>query len=143
MANLFNRTGIQRLWIKPSTDGGQAGSTYIDMHGWDGVMLLLTQGSTTMGSTGQVKIRNSSDASTGGAYVVTKTSACRWDNSSGWSALVLDCYRPLKRYISVQPEMTSGKMFGYAIKYGGRRQGSTEAVLVKTMRRGFSIQMTS
>jgi hypothetical protein len=142
MSNLSKRTSIQRLWIKASTDGGQASSTFIDMQGWDGAMLFLTQGATAIGSTGSVKVRNSSDASTGGAYVVTKTSGCTW-GSSGWSGLVFDCYRPLKRYLSVQPAMTSGQMMGWAIKYCGRRQGSTEADLVKSVNKVFTIAMTS
>ena len=142
--NLLQRCSVQRLWIKNSTDGGNAGSTYIDMTGWDGAMLLFTQGTTTPdGSTGKFLIRQSSDASTGGAYVVTHTSACRWDASSGQNVLVVDCYRPLKRYLSVKADMSSGQMFGIAVKYGGRRQGSTEMTVMPLTGRGKSIAMTS
>jgi hypothetical protein len=141
--NLFSRTKVKQLWTNFSTNGGEAAaSTYIDMAGWNGCMFLLSQGTSDASSTGQIKIRDSSAMSTGGAYVTTRTSAVRWDDSSGVGLIVMDCYKPQKRYLSVKPEMSSGPMMGWAICYGGRRQASSEAIGTDIYKH-FVIAMTS
>jgi hypothetical protein len=128
--NLAERVAVHALWRKPSTDGGgRSVSTYVDMRGWDGCMIFVTQGATdATASTGvnpAIILRNSSDASTGGAYTHKYSTGMRWTESTGWGTAIIDIYRPMKRYVSIKLAMTSGKSMGWAFKYAGRRVAST------------------
>ena len=140
MRNLWERTKIQRLWNIDSTSGGQAmASTFIDMVGYDGCMAMIV-GSTHLSSTGSIVIRQTSAMSTGVAWTITKTTGM--DFSTGLTeAIILDCYRPLKRYLSFKARFSSGWVNGWAILYGGHGAGTTEQKggIVK----GFTVAMTS
>jgi len=129
MSNLFERTKLQKLWGKYSTDGGGAGaSTYVDMQGWEGAYVMV-ECSTHTSSTGKIIVRTSSDASTGGAYTVTKTSGMNFTTGL-MEVIVMDCYRPMKRYLSVKPVFTSGLIKGWAL-------------VKSTILKGFTVAMTS
>lgn len=138
MSNLFERTSLKRLFNVGSSEATLA-STYIDMAGWEGCLVML-EGSSAQGSTGSIVLRQSSAATTALAYVMTKTSGM--DFTTGVrETIVVDCYRPLKRYLSVRPIFSSGIVGAWGLCYGGRRQGSTEAKadIVK----GFTVAMST
>jgi hypothetical protein len=125
MSNLIDRTKIQFLWRSASTSGGTgAASTYIDVSGWNGCAFLITT-CTQLDTTGQFTIRASSDASTGGAD--TYTTGLSVNFTTGLiQGIVVDVRNPRKRYLSVKPAWSTGRIYGIAVCYGGRRQGSTE-----------------
>ena len=136
--NLYDRSSLKKLWTVGSTEGTSA-STFVDMSGWDGCLIIFV-GSSAQGSTGSLIIRQSSATSTAGAYTVTKTSGMNFTTDVN-EVILVDCYRPLKRYLSVKPGFSSGYIKGYALRYSGRRQGSTEAQA--NIVKGFVIGMTS
>jgi len=49
----------------------------------------------------------------------------RWTESTGWGTAIIDIYRPMKRYVSLKMNMTSGAVMGWAFKYAGKRLAST------------------
>lgn len=130
--NLAERLAVHALWRKPSTDGGgRSNSTFIDLQGWDGCMIFLTQGMTdatkSTGVNPAITLRNSSVASTASANTFTHkySTGMRWTESTGWGTAIIDIYRPMKRYVSIKLAMTSGKCMGWAFKYAGKRVAST------------------
>lgn len=134
--NLSKRIAVKRLWPKPSTDGGgRAVSTAINVTGWEGCMLLFSQGDTdATGTTGGYIVRFSSAAGTTvNAYTVTASSACKW-GTTGESVHVVDIPKfydtaGKRNWMTVKGAMSSGYLRGWAFLYGGRRQGSTEAIV--------------
>jgi hypothetical protein len=138
MANLHTRTSLKKLWTNSSTDA-VAASTYVDCQGYDGCYILV-QGSSNMGSTGQIVVRQTSATSTGLAYTITRTSGMNFTTDVS-EYIVLDVYRPLKRYVSIKPAFSSGILKGVALRYAGRRAGSTEQHA--NVLKGFVIPATS
>jgi hypothetical protein len=101
-------------------------STRIDMTGWDGIVFIAPIDDST--ATGTVKLTvesNTADSDTGMTALTgatyTATSAINDDLNS--KAIVVDVYRPLKRYVQgVRVSATQNGAFGdlIAILYRGK-----------------------
>jgi hypothetical protein len=125
MANLVDRTKIQFLWRKASTSGGTgAASTYIDVSGWNGCAFIVHT-CTHLDTTGSFVVRNSSDASTGGALTYSTDLGVNF-STDYIQGVVIDVRNPRKKYLSIAPKWSTGRIYGIAVCYQGRRQGSTE-----------------
>ena len=118
--NLLDRTKQTILFPTGSTSGGTANpSTYLDMAGWEGCMFIIAT-CTQLDTTGSFVVRQSSDASTGGAYTYTTDLGVTFTTGLK-QGIVLDIYRPLKRYLQHEVETRVGR----AIIAGEAAEGSS------------------
>lgn len=108
----------------PSSEATAIHSTAIDCQGYEGVLFLLSIGSSVLTSTGTVVIVQSSGTSTALGYASTFSNKVRLGTTN--RIMAIDVYKPLKRYVTVRTLTCTGVGI-HAIAYGARRQGSTEA----------------
>lgn len=114
--------------LSGSTHGtGGAATTWIDMGGWEGVLFAFVKTSSAVNSSGTIIIQQSSALSTG-AGILQSTFSNGINLSSGINntALAVDVYKPLKRYVRLRKLTCTGLAY-VALQYSGRRLGSTEA----------------
>lgn len=122
--NLLENTKIYKPTY-PSSEATVVGSTYIDTQGHEGVLFLLSIGSSVLTSTGTVVIVQTSHvASTALGYASTFSNKIRLGTTR--RIMAIDVYKPLKRYVSLRTLTCTGVGI-HAIAYGLRRMGSTEA----------------
>jgi hypothetical protein len=118
-----------------SSAGAAAGVTevdgaHVDMEGWDGVMFVFLFGTLTAGQVTTPKVQGGAlVGDSDQADIAGATAAALADGDSG-KAVIIDVYRPQKRY--VRPVVTRGTQNAViqaivAIQYQGRRvpPGST------------------
>ena len=122
--NLLDQTKIYKPTY-PSSEAAAVNSTFIDCLGYEGVLFLLSIGSSVLTSTGSVVIvQTSHTASTAAGIAYTFSNKVRLGTTR--RIMAIDVVKPLKRYVSLRTITCTGVGI-HAIAYSPRRMGSTEA----------------
>lgn len=105
-------------------------SDILDMAGWDGVVFIvpLTDSAATGVATLNVQ-ENTANSDSGMTTVATATDTCVVNDDINNTLLIVDVYKPLKRYIqgnvtSATANIAFGNMI--AIKYKGKKAPITD-----------------
>lgn len=123
--NLLNQTKIFKPTY-PSSEATAVNSTAIDCQGYEGVLFLLSIGSSVLTSSGTIVIVQSSGTSTALGYASTFSNKVIIGTTN--RIMAVDVYKPLKRYVTLRTLTCTGVGI-HAIAYGARRLGSTEALV--------------
>ena len=113
-----------------SVGDGCAGSTFVDMQGYEGCLFLLVPCSSGMASTGTLIIQQCTGTSSGGSNILKSTFTDKFKMHAGhpYYPMAVDVYKPLRRYVRLRTLTCTGMMV-VPITYGARRMGSTEALV--------------
>lgn len=131
--NLSKNVEIVRVQNAAGADTTDLDGTVVDMQGYDGVMFVYGVGTLT-GTQVTKLVAKQDDSATGDFSSLTGTDSGALADTDGNKLLVLDVYRPTKRY--VRPTLDRGTAnavvdFGIVVKYRGSKapvvQGSTVA----------------
>ncbi len=133
MQNLASN--IKVSWVKAliasanNTDGNTA---ILDMSGFDGVIFITPVTTATTGSVVTLTVEANTANSDSGMAAITGAAATKTSPANG-TLLVVDVYRPLKRY--VQGVITSATQVAtfdatIAIQYSGSKMPISEATTI-------------
>ena len=128
--NLSKQINVVRL-VNATVAGSTAvNGTHVDMDGWDGVIFVCFLGTLTATQVTSLKAQNGSLANdTDQADITGVVTGAAADGDSN-KMLVLDVYRPLKRYVRpVVNRATANAVIDavFAIQYQGDKYGNTTA----------------
>lgn len=129
--NLSNFIKVSR-GINRQSSGSTAVGNIVDMAGFEGCVFIAVGSSLTEGST-NVTLRARASTASGGTYVSIAGSDCESTGMATGSfnskMLVLDVYKPTKRYLRPVVAGASSDVMHtraiVAIQYGPRRPGSS------------------
>ncbi len=133
MQNLANN--IKVSWVKAliasanNTDGNTA---ILDMSGFDGVIFITPVTTATTGSVVTLTVEANTANSDSGMAAITGAAATKTSPADG-TLLVVDVYRPQKRYVQgVITSATQVATFGasIAIQYSGSKMPISEATTI-------------
>lgn len=123
-----------------STDSN---SDILDMTGWEGVMFIVPI--TDCAATGVATLNvqeNTANSDSGMTTVDTATATCTTNDDLNNTLLIVDIYKPLKRYIqgnvvSATANIAFGNMI--AIKYGPKKMPITDDSSVQDIDRSVGV----
>lgn len=99
MQNLANDVKIS--WVKAliaSANNTDSNTAILDMSGWDGVVFITPITTATTGGVATLTVEANTANSDSGMVAITGAAAAKTSPSNG-TLLIVDVYRPLKRYV--------------------------------------------
>lgn len=130
--NLSKNIEVIRVQNAAAADTSDLDGTAVDMQGYDGVLFIYGVGALTAGQV--TKLLAKQDAASGGSFTgLTGAETEALADGDGNKLLMLDVYRPTKRY--VRPTLDRGTQnavvdFGIAILYRGAKAPVTQGTTV-------------
>lgn len=133
MQNLANNIKIS--WVKAligSSSSTDSNTAILDMSGFDGVIFITPVTTAATGSVVALTVEENTANSDSGMAAITGAAATKTSPANG-TLLVVDVYRPQKRY--VQGVITSATQVAtfdasIAIQYSGSKMPITEALTI-------------
>ena len=115
-SGLFEST-LPLIVHPPTTGNGALTSPIIDMQGWNGLALMLMQGTNAGGTTVPMVVSNSSDSAMSGSTVIASGTLTPGTVINSFAAM--EIWRPTGRYVRVVSTPGGTEVFGVAgIQYG-------------------------
>jgi len=130
--NLSKNVNIVRVANSASTAQTDVNSSILDMSGYDGVIFIASMGAITGGGACTLEAQQNTANSTSGMAQLSGSVATGDDTDN--ISLVVDVYRPLKRYVRAVLKRADENSVAdgiIAIQYKGRKAPVTFGATVK------------
>ncbi len=119
---------VLNVAVAAGQDDNSDTTTYVDMQGYEGVMIIATIGAIT--STGTIEIDVRQCATSGGTYVEMSGSSTTLTGSANSNELIIaDIYKPTDRYVNAHYTRAASQdvVIGgiIAIQYNGHKAPTT------------------